>query len=150
MSNPGLVFFLWLEKCRRPLPVANLRTLPQKWPPPPWKVAGSCRWTPRLNLLVLDRFTLDQKGAGFDAHILLEHNPRWYFFFLLHVKSRPKSKLTGQEAYVLEKVPFRNLSAAVNLSDVVNLSGFGNFRQVWPTDPRHSRSYHWSETPPES
>ncbi|KAJ1470178.1 hypothetical protein T484DRAFT_1848712 [Baffinella frigidus] len=65
----------------------------------------------------LDRFTLDQKGSGFDPHILHEHNPRWYFFFLLHVKSRPKSKLTGQEAYVLEK--------------------------VWPTDPRHSRSYHW-------
>jgi len=31
--------------------VANWGTLPLKWPVPPWKVAGSCRWTQRLNLL---------------------------------------------------------------------------------------------------
>ena len=39
-----------LKKWRRHLAVANLRTVPQKWPAPPWEVAGSFRWTQRLNL----------------------------------------------------------------------------------------------------
>ena len=39
------------ERCRRHWLVANRDTLPQKWPPPPWKVAGSCRWTHGLNQL---------------------------------------------------------------------------------------------------
>ena len=33
--------------------VANMRLLPQKWPAPPWEVAGSFRWTQRLNLLLV-------------------------------------------------------------------------------------------------
>ena len=35
-----------LEKWRRPLALANLRNVPQKWQAPPWKVT-SCRWTQR-------------------------------------------------------------------------------------------------------
>jgi hypothetical protein len=52
----------------------------------------------------LDRVRLDQHGIGFDAHVRLEHNPRWYFFYLLHVRQQPRAKLTGQEAYVLGEV----------------------------------------------
>ena len=52
----------------------------------------------------LERFTLDQKGDGFEKHLASEHNPRWYLFFLLHIKQRPVAKLTGQEDYVLKKV----------------------------------------------
>jgi hypothetical protein len=33
------------ESCVRPWLVANRATLRQKWPPPPWSVAGSCEWT---------------------------------------------------------------------------------------------------------
>ena len=65
----------------------------------------------------LDRFTLDQKGSGFDKHVAHEHNPRNYFFFLLHIKMAPRSKLTSQESHVKDK--------------------------VWPTNPRQGRSYGW-------
>ena len=34
---------------RRHWVVPNRATLPQKWPPPPSNVAGSCQWTQRLN-----------------------------------------------------------------------------------------------------
>ena len=34
-----------MERCRRPCPVANRATLPQKWPPPPRNVADSCELT---------------------------------------------------------------------------------------------------------
>ncbi|KAJ1490157.1 hypothetical protein T484DRAFT_1778032, partial [Baffinella frigidus] len=51
----------------------------------------------------LDRFTLDQKGQGFDKHIQTEHNPRWYLFFLLHLyNARPRSKLTGQTVSLVD------------------------------------------------
>ncbi|KAJ1487240.1 hypothetical protein T484DRAFT_1787121, partial [Baffinella frigidus] len=43
-------------------------------------------------------------GPGFDKHIAIEHNPRNYFFFLLHVKMLPRSKLTSQESYVKDMV----------------------------------------------
>mmetsp|Transcript_18229 Transcript_18229/g.40997 ORF Transcript_18229/g.40997 Transcript_18229/m.40997 type:complete len:421 (+) Transcript_18229:358-1620(+) len=66
----------------------------------------------------LDRFTLDQKGQGFDKHIQTEHNPRWYLFFLLHLyNARPRSKLTGQEMHVL--------------------------RKVWPEEQGQKRSFAW-------
>jgi len=48
----------------------------------------------------LDRFQLDQHGIGFDKHVALEHNPRWYLFFLLYLRSKPAAELTGQESYV--------------------------------------------------
>ncbi|KAJ1488621.1 hypothetical protein T484DRAFT_1782611 [Baffinella frigidus] len=51
----------------------------------------------------LARTKLDNLGGGFDQHVLTEHNPRWYFFFLLHIKTSLKSKLTNPENYVLEK-----------------------------------------------
>ena len=35
------------ERWRRRCLVATWATLPQKWPPPPWNVAGSCQWTQR-------------------------------------------------------------------------------------------------------
>ena len=51
------------ESCFRPWLVANRATLPQKWPPPPWNVAGSREWTQRLNQrsrlsLMAERFTV--------------------------------------------------------------------------------------------
>jgi hypothetical protein len=39
------------ERCRRRCLVANRATLLEKWSLPPWRVAGSCRWTQRLNQL---------------------------------------------------------------------------------------------------
>lgn len=44
----------------------------------------------------LDRYKLDLSGIGFDRHIVEEHDPRTYLFFLLYLKTRPDSLLTGQ------------------------------------------------------
>ena len=45
--------------------VANMRLLPQKWPAPPWQVAGSFRWTQRLNppgeRIFIELMTSDRK-----------------------------------------------------------------------------------------
>lgn len=65
----------------------------------------------------LARTKLDNLGGGFDQHVLTEHNPRWYFFFLLHIKTSLKSKLTNPENYVLEK--------------------------VWPSGATQQRTYRW-------
>jgi len=41
-TRPARFFLVWLKKCRGRCLVANLATLPQKWPPPPRNVADSC------------------------------------------------------------------------------------------------------------
>eukprot|EP00960_Hanusia_phi_P030498 748658-Hanusia_phi.AAC.4 len=48
----------------------------------------------------------EQNGSGFDKHIQYEHNPRWYLFFLLYIKSKPNSYLTGQEKFVKNQATF--------------------------------------------
>ncbi|EKX53858.1 hypothetical protein GUITHDRAFT_150318 [Guillardia theta CCMP2712] len=52
----------------------------------------------------LERFRIDQNGSGFEKHIRQEHNPRWYLFFLIYIKSKQPSYLTGQEKFVYNQV----------------------------------------------
>ena len=52
----------------------------------------------------LERFVVDQQGIGFDKHVRLEHNPRWYLFFLIYISGKLESQLSGQEKYVKERV----------------------------------------------
>ena len=52
----------------------------------------------------MSRFKLDMEGIGFDLHIKEEHNPKWYLFFLLRLKRKRLSSLTGQEKYVKNRV----------------------------------------------
>jgi hypothetical protein len=49
------------------------------------------------------RFPLDQ-SVGFDYHVKSEHNPRWYLFFLMYLRERPESLMSGVERYVFERV----------------------------------------------
>ena len=73
--------------------VANFRALPQKWPAPPWKVAGSFRWTQRLNLLLVT------------AHIpaSVDQNP-------LNAHSQPRDpelinpNIHGPQLYLTERI----------------------------------------------
>jgi hypothetical protein len=52
----------------------------------------------------VDRFTADQNGIGFDKHVKLEHNPKYYLFFLIYLQRKSRSSMTGQERYVYDKV----------------------------------------------
>lgn len=52
----------------------------------------------------LSRFDIDQGPIGFVKHVNIEHNPRWYLFFLIYLTKRSPAQLSGQEKYVLHKV----------------------------------------------
>ena len=52
----------------------------------------------------LGRFEVDSKGMGFDYHVVSEHNPRWYLYFLLSIREKRVTEMTGQEAYVRRSV----------------------------------------------
>jgi len=51
----------------------------------------------------LARFPLDQT-VGFDHHVRAEHNPRWYLFFLMYLRGKAETQMTGQERYVFDRV----------------------------------------------
>jgi len=52
----------------------------------------------------LERFRVDQDGIGFDKHVKIEHNPRWYLFFLIYIDGKSDALLNGQEKYVKSRV----------------------------------------------
>eukprot|EP00960_Hanusia_phi_P018194 535241-Hanusia_phi.AAC.2 len=62
----------------------------------------------QVSMASRDVFTqqLLQLGVGFVKHIKLEHNARWYLFFLMRIKHTPVTLLTAQERYVRDKVCF--------------------------------------------
>ena len=41
------------------------------------------------------RFTADQNGIGFDKQVKLEHNPKYYLFFLIYLQRKPWYKPAG-------------------------------------------------------
>ena len=47
---------------------------------------------------------VDQMGIGFDKHVVLEHNPRWYLYFLIYLKKKSFQSLTGQVTAQLQIV----------------------------------------------
>ena len=45
-----------------------------------------------------------RNSNGFREHVKNEHNMWDYFFFMLHLKSKPETEYTGPESYVAEQV----------------------------------------------
>ncbi len=60
----------------------------------------------------LDRTKFDNKTRSFDEHINIEHNMWNYLYFLILLKVKDKTELTGPESFVYSciQVKFRILS----------------------------------------
>jgi len=58
----------------------------------------------------LNRNTLDRHGGGFKSHIDFDHNMWQYVFYMIHLKTKNFTELSGIESYVLAKIVLEDIS----------------------------------------
>lgn len=58
----------------------------------------------------IPRTTFDQKGEGFETHVAYDHNMWAYVNFLVHIRLKEKTELTGLESDVWAKIVESNTS----------------------------------------
>jgi len=49
----------------------------------------------------IDRYTFDRQGTPFEKHIKEEHNMWLYLFYLVYLKTKDETELSGLESYVM-------------------------------------------------
>ena len=59
---------------------------------------------------LVDRFTLDTKGGGFEQHLRHDHNLWHYLFMIVHVREKDTTEHNGWEAYVAQQLQRGDLS----------------------------------------
>jgi len=52
----------------------------------------------------IDRTTFDRQGNGFDYHTQTEHNIWYYLYFIVYLKTKVQSDLSGIEQYIYQKI----------------------------------------------